>query len=406
MRWLPGGGVGGPADRCPNHRHRCRGPARSPGRRAAGRPRRPRDGARRGVRGRAGGRRRRGSRDFTRLRRRDHRPGPCPPDRHDRPRRSTMGAAAELVGTEPVSTSSPRCDSTAAAADPATAVLVVRHGVLDQGVPGVEPAARLHPESEAWKPGHGTLSGSLIEAEGYVRDLATTNPNLSASIMRLANLACRGADDPLPALLASPIVPADHLGRQPRRLLRASRRSIREALQGLHRALRPVRLGADLGCPAGPYPGDVSASKPFQDCRRGEGKRSETHAARGGEEHNLSAVRRRRPTGPPGTSLARRDARKECVGAGGIADGGGWRTQRQQSAVSLQKPDRGLAGRPVRATETIGGEDEKSTFGSAVRRAVRRLRSRSNSPPSRCGSSPASRRAAPPTRWRACWPRS
>ena len=36
-----------------------------------------------------------------------------------------------------------------------------------------------------------------------------------------------------------------HVGRQPRRLLRAARRGVREAHQGLHRARRAVRLGRD-----------------------------------------------------------------------------------------------------------------------------------------------------------------
>ena len=37
------------------------------------------------------------------------------------------------------------------------------------------------------------------------------------------------------------------VGRQPRRLLRAARRGVREAHQGLHRARRPVRLGRSTG---------------------------------------------------------------------------------------------------------------------------------------------------------------
>ncbi|MET0460338.1 MAG: NAD-dependent epimerase/dehydratase family protein [Ilumatobacteraceae bacterium] len=80
-------------------------------------------------------------------------------------------------------------------------------------------AARLHPESEPLSPRRGSLAASLVEAEGYVRDLATTNPNLSASIVRLADLAdladltdlsdlaVRRTHDPLSELLASPVVP-------------------------------------------------------------------------------------------------------------------------------------------------------------------------------------------------------
>ena len=69
-------------------------------------------------------------------------------------------------------------------------------------------AARLHPESEPLQPRRGSLAAPLVEAEGYVRDLATTNPNLSASILRLADLAGPGTHDPLPSVLAGPVVPA------------------------------------------------------------------------------------------------------------------------------------------------------------------------------------------------------
>ena len=69
-------------------------------------------------------------------------------------------------------------------------------------------AARLHPESEHLQPRRGSLAALLVEAEGYVRTLATTNPNLSASILRLADLAGPGTHDPLPAVLAGPVIPA------------------------------------------------------------------------------------------------------------------------------------------------------------------------------------------------------
>ncbi len=42
-----------------------------------------------------------------------------------------------------------------------------------------------------------------------------------------------------------------HVGREPRRLLRAARGGVRKAHQGLHRARRPVQLGGGLGWPAG-----------------------------------------------------------------------------------------------------------------------------------------------------------
>ena len=69
-------------------------------------------------------------------------------------------------------------------------------------------AARLHPESEHLQPRRGSLAALLVEAEGYVRTLATTNPNLSASILRLADLAGPGTHDPLPSVLAGPVIPA------------------------------------------------------------------------------------------------------------------------------------------------------------------------------------------------------
>jgi UDP-glucose 4-epimerase len=69
-------------------------------------------------------------------------------------------------------------------------------------------AARLHPESEHLQPRRGSLAALLVEAEEYVRTLGTTNPNLSASILRLADLTGPGTRDPLAALLAGPVIPA------------------------------------------------------------------------------------------------------------------------------------------------------------------------------------------------------
>jgi len=74
--------------------------------------------------------------------------------------------------------------------------------------PASSRAARLHPESEPLHPRRGSLAGVLLEAEGYVRDLARTNPNLSASILRLADLAGSHVRDPLAALLGSRVIPA------------------------------------------------------------------------------------------------------------------------------------------------------------------------------------------------------
>jgi UDP-glucose 4-epimerase len=69
-------------------------------------------------------------------------------------------------------------------------------------------AARLHPESEHLQPRRGSPPALLVEAEDYVRTLGTTNPNLSASILRLADLTGPETRDPLAALLAGPIIPA------------------------------------------------------------------------------------------------------------------------------------------------------------------------------------------------------
>ena len=54
------------------------------------------------------------------------------------------------------------------------------------------------------------------------------------------------------------------LGREPGRLLRAPRRGIREAHQGVHRAVRAVRMGEDLGRAAGAHARDVPRAQPFE----------------------------------------------------------------------------------------------------------------------------------------------
>ena len=59
--------------------------------------------------------------------------------------------------------------------------------------------------------------------------------------------------------------PRGDLGRQPRRLLRAAHRRIREARQGLYRARRAVRLGRGLGRPAGADARGVPRAQPLQD---------------------------------------------------------------------------------------------------------------------------------------------
>ena len=65
-----------------------------------------------------------------------------------------------------------------------------------------------HSESEPLQPRRASLAAALVEAENFVRDLATANPNLSVSILRLAELAGPGTHDPLARLLASPVAPA------------------------------------------------------------------------------------------------------------------------------------------------------------------------------------------------------
>ena len=69
-------------------------------------------------------------------------------------------------------------------------------------------APLLHSESEPLRPRRDGLAAALVEAEDFVRDLATENPNLSISILRFAELAGPGAHDPLAILLASPVAPA------------------------------------------------------------------------------------------------------------------------------------------------------------------------------------------------------
>ena len=74
--------------------------------------------------------------------------------------------------------------------------------------PASSRAPLLHPESEQLHAEEGTLAASVLEAEGFVRDLATTNPNLSVSILRLADLTGPDTTDPLGQLLSGRVVPA------------------------------------------------------------------------------------------------------------------------------------------------------------------------------------------------------
>ena len=74
--------------------------------------------------------------------------------------------------------------------------------------PAAAGAPLFHLESEPLQPRRGGLAAALVEAEGFVRDLATENPNLSVSILRFADLVGPDTQDPLASLLASSVAPA------------------------------------------------------------------------------------------------------------------------------------------------------------------------------------------------------
>ena len=59
--------------------------------------------------------------------------------------------------------------------------------------------------------------------------------------------------------------PHRHVGREPRRLLRAARHRVREAHQGLYRAGRSVRMVRGVGRPAGAHARGVPRSQPLRD---------------------------------------------------------------------------------------------------------------------------------------------
>ena len=64
------------------------------------------------------------------------------------------------------------------------------------------------------------------------------------------------------------------VGREPRRLLRAARRRVREAHQGLHRARRAVRVAGALGRSAGIDPRGIPRAQPLRHRRGGEAARA------------------------------------------------------------------------------------------------------------------------------------
>ena len=78
------------------------------------------------------------------------------------------------------------------------------------------------------------------------------------------------------------IIAHRHVGRQPRRLLRAARRRVRQAHQGLHRARRAVQLGRRLGQPAGPDARSLPRAQPLRHAGRGEEERRDAVARRRG----------------------------------------------------------------------------------------------------------------------------
>jgi UDP-glucose 4-epimerase len=74
--------------------------------------------------------------------------------------------------------------------------------------PSESGAPQFHPETEILRPAPGSLAASLIEAEQFARDLATSHPHVTVSVLRLADLAgCDPADD-LASVIARPLVPA------------------------------------------------------------------------------------------------------------------------------------------------------------------------------------------------------
>ena len=131
------------------------------------------------------------------------------------PRRSTRsstptgdGCTPISAGTAAVSTSSPPCNSPPRPPTTRPPCVVSSWFPPLRVYPASSRAPLLHPESEELHAEEGSLAASLLEAEGFVRDLATTNPNLSASILRLADLAGPDTNDTLGRLLSGRVVPA------------------------------------------------------------------------------------------------------------------------------------------------------------------------------------------------------
>jgi UDP-glucose 4-epimerase len=96
----------------------------------------------------------------------------------------------------------------AAAAHEAATVRRVVMASSTSVYPASSRASQLHPETEQLHAEEGTLAASVLEAEGFMRDLGTTNPNLSVSILRLADLTGPDTTDTLGRLLSGRVVPA------------------------------------------------------------------------------------------------------------------------------------------------------------------------------------------------------
>jgi UDP-glucose 4-epimerase len=76
-----------------------------------------------------------------------------------------------------------------------------------EAYPASSHSSLLHPESEALHPVPDTVAASIIEAEGYLHELADFRPHLGVGILRLADLSGPGLTSPLGRLLELPLVP-------------------------------------------------------------------------------------------------------------------------------------------------------------------------------------------------------
>ena len=62
-------------------------------------------------------------------------------------------------------------------------------------------------EDEALQPRPGSPAASVLEAEGYLRDLAEHQPHISVAILRLADLVGAGISSPVATLWTAPLIP-------------------------------------------------------------------------------------------------------------------------------------------------------------------------------------------------------